>query len=116
MNELLIKKNLVYREDLVYKMGRTKKELIYNFRKFKTMWSYKMGISNGIVIVTKALDDQINQIILRNPQNQEIWEKEWQKLALASVKELIKGRQWNINAFESWIFSAKNIYANAVCW
>ena len=34
-----------------------------------------MGISNGIVIVTKALDDQINQIILRNPQNQEIWGK-----------------------------------------
>ena len=36
----------------------------------------------------------MQQIILKNLQNQEIWErKNEKKLALVSVKELIKGKQ-----------------------
>ena len=50
-----------------------------------------MGISNGIVIVTNALDDQINQIILRNPQNQEVWEKRMTKTCPCKRKRAYQG-------------------------
>ena len=50
-----------------------------------------MGISNGIVIVTNALDDQINQIILRNPQNQEVWEKRMKKTCSCKRKRAYQG-------------------------
>ena len=103
-------------QDLLYKTGDTKKERVYDFRKYRTMQSFGITISNGTTILENAYNDQmylkdtINNLkkSVRPRLPGKIDEKE---LTLKNVNELLAGRKWDINSFESGIFPMRTVNA-----
>lgn len=56
-NEQKIRRDAL--QDLLYKTGDTKKERVYDFRKYRTMQSFGITISNGTTILENAYNDQM---------------------------------------------------------
>lgn len=52
----LIKAN---KENLLYKAGNPKKDRVYDFWKYKTLWSFGIVISNGTTTLENAYSDQV---------------------------------------------------------
>ena len=48
-------------------------------------------------------------ISLKDSQNQEFKGKKWKRTCSLKCEELLTGRQWVINAFESGLFPMKNM-------
>ena len=116
-NEQKIRRDAL--QDLLYKTGDTKKERVYDFRKYRTMQSFGITISNGTTILENAYNDQmylkdtINNLkkSVRPRLPCKIDEKE---LTLKNVNELLAGRKWDINSFESGIFPMRTV--NLLIW
>ena len=116
-NEQKIRRDAL--QDLLYKTGDTKKERVYDFRKYRTMQSFGITISNGTTILENAYNDQmylkdtINNLkkSVRPRLPGKIDEKE---LTLKNVNELLAGRKWDINSFESGIFPMRTV--NLLIW
>ena len=49
----------VNRTGLFYKTGDTEKYKVYNFRKYRTMRSLELVISNGTITLENAANDQV---------------------------------------------------------
>ena len=49
----------ISREGMLCKTGDTKKDRVYDFQKYKTMWSLGLVISNGATTLENATNDQV---------------------------------------------------------
>ena len=53
--EQKVKRNAL--QDLLYKTGDTKKDRVYDFRKYRTMHSFGIAISNGTTTLENTYND-----------------------------------------------------------
>ena len=44
---------------MLYKAGNPKKDRVYDFWKYKTLWSFGIVISNGTTTLENAYSDQV---------------------------------------------------------